>query len=60
LDGAGQALSALPAVAEDLVVLHAGEGVFHSGPHPAMLRTRPQAVGRRRAEFRNAPNSPVI
>jgi hypothetical protein len=38
LDGVVEAVAALSAVAEDLVVLHAGEGVLDAGEDLAMLR----------------------
>jgi hypothetical protein len=38
LDGVVEAVAALPAVTEDLVVLHAGEGVLDAGTDLAMLR----------------------
>ncbi len=38
LDGVVEAVAALPAVAEFLVVLHAGEGVLDMGADLAMLR----------------------
>ncbi|GAA3503381.1 hypothetical protein GCM10019016_104910 [Streptomyces prasinosporus] len=38
LDGVLEAVATLPAVAEDLVVLHPGEGVLDTGADPAMLR----------------------
>lgn len=44
LDCVVEAVAALPAVAKALVVLHAGEGMVHAGPHASMFgRVRFQA-----------------
>jgi hypothetical protein len=61
LDGVEEAVAALSAVAEDLVLLHAGEGVLDACANLAMLRvsSSPFSNGRP-GRLRSGTISPVL